>query len=302
MLKRVLINILLFPVFGSFAGLCEAPKPTLLEIPGTESTTEGGTNQATQFLMNLMNGAAPLQTTPDAMKVPLQQVAGMGANEQTVQGLLAKYLGTNATDSEAYKLGMGELTKTFGDTYDPQTSDFWKGYRDTSQTEQDAGVSDIRRRGQLGGGLYAEPNQRAEADYTKEMGSNRLGMLGSLYENERNRKSNAVNTALGYAGFEEAGATNRINTGATVGAIPRTIQNQKYEAAFNQASGQAQSDYNTAQQTSQNAYNQQLFPYTAQAPIAQTLMPQWSVPGNDSGGGIMGTIGSIATGLMGCKS
>jgi hypothetical protein len=270
------------------------PKPELLEIPGAEGVS-------VDFLTNLLKQPAPLQTTPAAMQVPLQQIAGMGINEQTVQNLLSQYLGTTATGGEAYKLGMGELSKTLGgEYYNPQTSDFWKGYRETSEMEQAKGVSDIRRRGQLGGGLYAEPNQRTEAEYVKGMGAQRLGMLGSLYENERNRASNAVNQALGYAGLEEQGAQNRITTGATVGAIPREVQNQQYQAAYNQALGQAQSNYATAQQQSQNAYNQQLFPYTYQSAIAGTLMPQWYVPGQDNtAAGMLGLLGSIIGGIGG---
>lgn len=269
-------------------------KPTLLEIPGVEGL-------GVDFLKNLLNKPAPLQETPAAMQVPLQQVAGMGTNEQTVQDLLSKYLGTTATGGEAYKLGMGELTKTLGgEYYNPQTSDFWKGYRETSEMEQAKGVSDVRRRGQLGGGLYAEPNQRTEAEYVKGMGAERLTQLGSLYENERNRASNAVSQALGYAQTEEQGATNRISLGAEVGAIPRTVQNQQYQAAYNQASGQTQSNYNTAQQQSQNAYNQQLFPYTAQAGIAQTLLPNWYVPGQDNTAtGVLGVVGSLIQGISG---
>jgi hypothetical protein len=269
--------------------------PTLLEIPGVEGL-------GVDFLKNLLNANPPLQTTPAAMQVPLQQVAGMGTNEQTVQDLLSKYLGTTATGGEAYKLGMGELSKTLGgEFYNPQTSDFWKGYRETSEMEQAKGVSDVRRRGQLGGGLYAEPNQRTEAEYVKGMGAERLTQLGGLYENERNRASNAVNQALGYAGLEEQGAASRIGLGAEVGAIPRNIQNQQYQAAYNQASGQAQSNYNTAQQASQNAYNQQLFPYTAQAGIAQTLLPNWYIPGQDNtGAGMLGLLGSVI-GALGSK-
>jgi hypothetical protein len=273
-------------------------KPTLLEIPGTEGVN-GGNNQAVQSLLNLMNAPAPLQATPASMKVPLQQIAGLTGNEQTVQNLLAEYLGTSATDNEAYKLGMGEISKTLGgEFYDPVTSDFWKGYRETSQIEQEKGVSDIRRRGQLGGGLYSEPNQRTEADYVKGMGAERTMQLGGLYENERNRKSNAVNQALGYAGFEEQGVTNRLGLGSTIGAVPREIQNQKYQASYNQKLGQETADYNTELLSSQNAYNQQLFPYTAQAAIAQTLLPQWSVPGQDQGSGFLGLLGTLGSAMI----
>ena len=218
--------------------------------------------------------------------IPLQQIAGMTGAEQTVQGLLSKFLGTDATQGEAYKLGMGELQKTLGgEFYDPRKSDFWKGFRESSEMEQEKGVAGIRRRGQLGGGLYATPNQRTEADYVRGKGADRSMMLGGLYEKERDRKTNAVGQALGYAGFGEQSKLNRLTAGSTIGAIPRNIQNQKYQASFNQALGQEQSDYAT-----------QLAQIGVQSGAASTLMPQWLIDDtqpSDPLGGILGIVGSI---------
>jgi len=200
----------------------------------------------------------------------------MTGAEQTVQGLLSKYLGTSAIGGEAYKLGMGELQKTLGEeTYDPRTSDFWKGFREQSEMEQEEGIAGIRRRGQLGGGLFATPGGRIEAEDVRRRGAERSMMSGGLYEKERERKMGAVGQALGYAELGERGATSRLQLGTTIGAIPRQIKDVQYQAAYNQKMGQAQSEYATAQQRSQNLYQQQMFPYTAQAGIAQQLMPQW---------------------------
>jgi len=229
----------------------------LLEIPGA--------GDPISFFKQLMEQKAPLQTTPAA-----QGVAGLGANEQTVQSLLAKFLGGSATEGEAYKAGMGEIQKTLGgEFYDPRTSDFWSGFREQSAMEQEEGTAALRRRGQLGGGLFSTGVASEERKYQTAKEAERTTMLGGLYEKERDRKTSAVGQALGYAEFGEAGAANRINLGATVGAIPRDIQNQQYTAAFNQA-----------QQKSQNKYAQELFPFTAQAGIAQNLMPQWLMGDN----------------------
>jgi len=273
-IKRLLINILLFPVFVAFTN--QKKEPEFLEIPGAEGLS-------IDFFKNLMG------QTLQGQNIPLQQIAGMSANEQTTQGLLAKFLGTSATDSEAYKLGMGELSKTLGgEFYDPKTSDFWSGFREQSAIEEEKGVSDIRRRGQLGGGLYAEPNQRTEADYLRGTGADRQTMLGGLYEKERDRKTNAVGQALGYAGFEEAGTMNRLTAGSTIGALPRNIENQRYQAAFNQLLGQEQADYAT-----------QLAQIGIQSGAASELMPQWYVDNtqqSDPLGGILGIVGAILGG------
>ena len=304
--------------------------PELLEIPGTEGA-EGQPNQAVSTLLGLMNttlqgqniptlNVGPAQNIPGLTVGPAQQIAGLGDNEQTVQGLLSKFLGSSATDNEGYKAGMGEIQKTLGgEFYDPKTSDFWSGFREQSAIEEEKGVSDIRRRGQLGGGLYATPNQRTEADYIRGKGADRQAMLGGLYENERNRKSNAVGQALGYAGFEEQGKTNRLQLGSTIGAIPRGIENQKNQAAFNQQEaqnqatynqqfGQSQANFNQQEAKNQSVYNQalgqeqsdyatQLAQIGIQGGAAESLKPQWLIDNSqpsDPLGGILGLVGTLA--------
>ena len=232
---------------------------SLLEIPGAGKPVD--------FLSELMNKKAPLKETPAT-----QKIAGMGENEKTVQKLLATFLGGggDVTQSDPYKLGMGELNKTLGgEFYDPRTSDFWKGFREQSQAEQVEGTENIRRRGQLGGGLFSTGVAREETKYQAGKESERTSMLGGLYEKERDRKTNAVGQALGYAELGERNTISRLELGSTIGSIPRDIQNQKYQAA-----------YNTAQQKSENQYNKELFPYNAQAGIAKELMPQWLVGDN----------------------
>ena len=251
------------------------PEPELLEIPGAEGAS-------VDFFMNLMNQAAP------TMDVPLQQIAGLTGNEQTVQNLLKQYLGTSATEGKAYKLGMGELEKTLGgEFYDPKRSDFWKGYRETSKMEQEQGISAVRRRGQLGGGLYADPNRRIESEYIQGMGAKRTMMMGSLHEGERARRLSAVDKALGYARLKETGAASRLQLGSTIGAIPRNIQNQQYQAAFNQLMGQEKADYVSSMAET-----------TFQSGAASELMPQWLVDTTqqpDPLGGILGLFGKIVT-------
>ena len=250
------------------------PEPELLEIPGAEGLS------VDYFTNLLQNYIAPTQT------IPLQQIAGMSGAEQTTQDLLKKFLGTSATGGEAYKMGMGELQKTLGgEFYDPRKSDFWKGFRETSVMEQEKGVSDIRRRGQLGGGLYSEPQMRTESEYVGGKGAERQMMLGGLYEKERERKVGAVGQALGYAGLEEQGMLSRLQAGSTIGALPRTIQNQQYQAAFNQALGQTQADYASS-----------ILGTTVQSGAAQQLMPQWLIDQSqpaDPLGGILGIVGSL---------
>ena len=264
--------------------------PELLEIPGAEG-------MSVDYFTDLMNQTAPQLNVGAAQQIPLQQIAGMGANEQTVQDLLGKYLGTSATDNEGYKLGMDEIKKTLGgEFYDPKTSDFWKGFREQSAMEQEEGTEDIRRRGQLGGGLFSTGVAGEEVKYQAGKESERTMMLGGLFEKERDRKTNAVGQALGYAGFEEQGAANRIGLGATVGAIPRNIQNQKYAAGYAQQLGQSNADFAQQQLTNQAQYGQEMTTLAMQSGAAEQLMPQWNIDqggGASPLGGILGLLGAV---------
>ena len=264
--------------------------PELLEIPGTEGA-DGGTNIAVQNMIDLMN--TNLESPTVQQNVPLQQVAGMSKNEQTTQGLLSKFLSGDATESEPYKLGLEELKKTLGgEFHDPKKSDFWKGFREHSMMEQEEGVEGIRRRGQLGGGLYGTPNQGIEARYIRGAGADRSMMLGGMYEKERDRRSAGIATALGYAGFSEAGKMNRLNAGARIGSVPRDIQNQKFTARYNQSMG----EMTAANQQSQADWNTQLANAGLKQGAASELMPQWNIDqggGTSPMGGILGVMGAL---------
>jgi hypothetical protein len=257
-------------------GQQQKPEPELLEIPGAEG-------QSVDYLTNvLQNYEAPTQN------IPLMQTAGLTGTEQIVQDMLKKYLATSPTESKAYQLGLGEIEKTLGgEFYDPKSSGFWEGFRELSEMEQEKGVANLRRRGQLGGGLYSEPSERAESEYIRGMGAERTKLLGSLYESERNRMTNAVAQALGYAGFEEQGETSRLQLGSTIGAIPRQIEQQKYTAEHAQKLGQTQADYQS-----------DVFGAGMQMAAAESLKPQWYIDQSqpaDPLGGVLGIVSTLAT-------
>lgn len=199
--------------------------PRLLEIPGA-----GG--QAVDFLTKLLGQATPKFNVAGGYEMP-----------------------------EAHKLGMGELERTLGgEFYDPRKSDFWKGYRDYTVGEEAKGISDIRRRGQLGGGLYSKGSMIQESEYKQGSKAQRGMMLGGLFEKERERKLGATGTALQYAGEE-----------------------------YRQQMGKAGAEFTA-----------DLVPYTHQADIAKTLMPQWFVDqGEDPLSGILGLAGKLGSAYIG---
>jgi len=248
-------------------------EPELLEIPGAEG-------ESVEFFSDLMH------KTLRGQNIPLEGTAGLSTNEQMVQNLLGGYLGKDTTGGEAYQLGMGELKKTLGEEfYDPKTSDFWKGFRDVSKMEQEEGVADIRRRGQIGGGLFSTGVAREEIGYQARKEAERTGMLGGLYERERDRKISAVGQALGYAGFEKESTESKLKFGATLGQIPRTVEQGKLSRQYVQTLGQERADYAT-----------QLNQISMQSGAASELMPQWNIDQGSQAsplGGILGLAAAI---------
>ena len=253
-------------------GQQKRPEPELLEIPGAEGI-------GVDYLTNLLN------QPPPTMNIPELQVAGMSGTEQMVQNMLQQWLKTDPTQNKAYQLGLGEIEKTLGgEYYDPRESDFWKGFREQHEMEQEKGVSDIRRRGQLGGGLYAEPNMRQEGEYVKSMGAERTMQLGALYERERDRATSAVSQALGYAGFEEGSKATRLQLGSTIGAIPREIEQMRNLSKYQKLLGQEEADFQS-----------QLIPYTHGSGIASQLLPQWYIDTTQPPDPLTGALGIVTS-------
>lgn len=305
-------------------GQPKRPEPQLLQIPGAEDV---GVSYLTNLLKQPPPQAPQINIPPPprapqlhSIVMPLLEVAGMTPTELQIQNMLQSWLQTSPTESKAYQLGLGEIEKTLGEFYDPRTSDYWKGYRELSEMEQEKGVADIRRRQQLGGGLYSEPGMRQESEYIRGVGAERTRHLGELYERERDRMTAAVAQALGYAGFEEASAATRLQLGSTIGAIPREIEQMRNLAAYQQALGTKQSAWETQlaqaqlqQQANLAGYQgglqqalaqaqlnmqSQMIPYQYGSQIAQTLMPQWYIDTSQPPNPLAGILG-ITTALAG---
>lgn len=183
-----------------------------------------------QDLWNNMFGYYEDAPEPTLLTTPEQDEA-ITALEDLAYGDLPTLPTFNLGNLEPYKIGMDEIKKVLGDTYDPFKSPFYQGLREASMREEEAGVSKLRRRSQMGKMLKSDPSRRTEAEYRGGMGTGRTMMLGEMYETERGRKQEMIPNLLGYAGL-----------GADVGM------------------------FNT-----QIGINEALLPYTAQAPILEGL-------------------------------
>ncbi len=121
---------------------------------------------------------------------------------------------------------------------DPRTSPLYGGLRAESMAEEERGVSALRRRGQAAGMYHSTPSYRAEGEYRGQMARGRESILGGLYESERARDNPYT----------------RLAAVAAYGGLPRLLEQAGGEAGY------------------QSELQRLMFPYTGQAPLAQSLM------------------------------
>lgn len=186
-----------------------------------------------QWLYDLLQRAAPT--------IPTRQIAGMTGTEQTGQDILADFAGSGMP--EGYTAGMGELNRILSGEYDPRTSDFYKGFRQQSEEEEELSVNALNRGMQKRGMFSSSPAIASEGRLRKGFAGQRQQLLGSLFETERNKMFAAISPALEYGRFEtnlpltKMGAISQFD-------LSRNLNQQQLDAAFNQIMETIMFDYN----------------------------------------------------------
>ena len=130
---------------------------------------------------------------------------GMTPLEQEGQGILASLL----------RGGMFE---------DPAKSQYYQGLRNVMQQEEDRGVNALRRRQQMSGMYNSSPAMSGEALYRSDMANRRMGILGNLYNQERQRDN--PYTRLGALG--QYGGLNRQIAAQQSGLANSLLQYQPW--------------------------------------------------------------------------
>lgn len=169
---------------------------------------ENSTNQwAISQMQNLLGGsggccggaggAAP-QVSLQGLGAEGQQLLGQG------MGILDQLIGLSKdpTQNPAYSSGLSEIQKTLSGEYDPMKSPYYEGIRKEADiaTQKSA---DLMKHGQSTRGTLASTvGAKAEGEMRAIADAKTLQTLGSLYESERNRMSNAVSQSLGYAQYQ----------------------------------------------------------------------------------------------------
>ena len=250
--KRMLRNILLFPMLVAFAkgSYEDDPAPVQLTTPESEA--------AVGQLQNLANTTPNLPsinlpgTSPEENQL-LQQ--GMSLIQQLISGKMP----------EAYTLGMNKIKSILGGEYNPLTSPYYKGLKEEASKMKIEGASDIRNRSQLGGMLYSEPAMNIESERKGDIDTSLLKTLGSLFESNINREAGMIPQLLGYSNAKTGmmgTALSGIN--AMSGLAGKSGDINRQETMLNW----------------QQDTNQAMFPWTNQAPLLQGLADygNWYTP------------------------
>ena len=190
-------------------------EPGIEKLPGPEKLESPEMQAGIKALQTLLESITNLQIPKMAMTPA----------EERAQSLLFNLMGQPVPD--IYKKGEAELGRTLEGGYEPATSPYYSALRKASEIEEAKGVSDIRRRSQLGGMLLSEPSERTEAEYRERAGASRGMMLGGLTEAERTRRFGAVPLALQYS--QQRPEYQALAAAKQYGGLPRDIALQNLQ-------------------------------------------------------------------------
>ena len=230
-----------------------------VEDPEPELLTTEYSDEALAGLEELAYGELPTLPTVDLPGISKEETKllnmGMGLIEKMMSGEMP----------EAFNLGMDKIKSVLAGEYDPTKGDYYKGLKEEAEAYTEEGIGSIRQAGQLGGMLYSEPRLAAEERFRGQVGTGLTKELGRLFEANINREASMIPALLGYSG-QEIGKQGMAMSGIA-GMAPLAGKSgdiARQEAIINQGVG----------------IQQAMLPYTAQAPIMQSLANwgTWSQP------------------------
>lgn len=159
------------------------------------------------------------------------RTAGMAPGEVSGQNWLQTYLNQPNT-GPLYDLAKGEITKTLSGGYDPYTSPEYNAMKKGASLEMQDTL-DAARRGQASRGTFFQSTGIQEENKIRNKTLNTLDqILAGMSERERERKLNAVPTAINLETYANNQPLQKAQAGMTLGSLPRLIEQADYEAKY----------------------------------------------------------------------
>ena len=157
----------------------------------------------------------------------LSQMINPSLYENKGLNILDQYLnkGTNDTLTNA----AAEVNKTLTDGYDPTTSEYYKSMRAALEKEQAKAFKDLNNQMAKYGYSQSSFKRHGMQDVVGDSFNKVSQLIGSMIENERNRKANAVLQALNVNNAQNADYTDKVNASQTYGSLPRMLAGVEYQ-------------------------------------------------------------------------
>lgn len=229
-----------------------------------------GQNQSRQYLMDLINRSVqyPVRDVQDI--TPIQLLL-----QQQLSNLVPGMAGN-------YQLATDEYKKILEGDYDPRTSDYYKGFRQTAEDLRKSSNTAIRQRANMMGMLQSSPAEAVEAENNRKINSMILQELGRMYELERAKRLDAAGNIQSI----DSQNLGNIAAASSIADLPRSIEQEKTDAA-----------YEAAIQTL-------LHPYQYQSALAQMIIqePRYIYKSKSGSSGIGGALGNLGASFLGTET
>ena len=201
--------------------------------------------EARRYLRDLMNQGAP--------SLPRREIAPMTPLEERGQTILGEYADQRLP--ETFTTGQSELLKTARGGYSDLTqSPFFQPIINTINRTSNEQMQNLLRRLQLGGMGLSTPGGKQIAQGVAQGSEAVMTALAPYAEAERQRQFGAIPQLLQYADYEMDQPLSVLNAIAAYGGLPRQLQQERYNAAY------------------EPLYQETMFPYTTGANLATGIL------------------------------
>ena len=180
-------------------------------------------NFITQYLPNFKPG----QPFGGPLVAPISPFETQGL------GFLQKFLDQPST-SPIFGAGATNLTNTLSGGFDPNTSQYYQALRDTAQFNRGRAVDQTNADLASQGRFFSTDRARQVGDINAQTGNYLNQVLADLANQERNRATSLIPAALQYEQYGQEIPLRRATAAATLGALPRTINQAELEAQYNE--------------------------------------------------------------------
>ena len=193
--------------------------------PGVPDYVLGAGEHVSDWMHQYLDNFRPGEAFTGELNAPMTGFENQG------MAFLQQFL--NQGPSEAFTAGKGELMKTLAGGYDPRTSPFFSGLRDSAMINQQDMVDRINRESAGAGNFYSDARLKSISnDALSRTTSFMNEILGKLFEGERGKMFEAAKLAPEYAAYEENAPLRKSAAATEIGSIPRVIQQASYERNY----------------------------------------------------------------------